>query len=152
MTAHALVAGTLFRAPERKISRSGKSYVSATLKVRDGDASQFWRVTVFSESAGDEMMRMSAGDAASAQGVMRAEIWTPEGKEPRIALSLTADAILPLRRERQPREKQPADAPSGSAAPATRSSSARRASGRVSPYAPRGAHPTDTDLNDDIPF
>jgi hypothetical protein len=82
---------------------------------------------------------------------MRAEIWTPEGKEPRIALSLTADAILPLRRTKQPREKRAADT-SDIGAPATRSSSARRTTGHRSPSAPHGWHPTDTDLNDDVPF
>jgi single-stranded DNA-binding protein len=151
MTAHALISGTLFRTPERKISKGGKHYVSATIKCREGDASQFWRVTVFSESAGDEMMCMSAGDAVSAQGAMRAEIWTPEGKEPRIALSLTADAILPLRRTKQSREKRAADT-SDIGAPATRSSSARRTAGHRSPSAPHGWHPTDIDLNDDVPF
>lgn len=63
MTVHALVTGTNFRAPERKTSRNGRDYVSATIRVRDGENSQFWRVTVFSESAGEELMRLQDGDA-----------------------------------------------------------------------------------------
>jgi single-stranded DNA-binding protein len=152
MSAHVLISGTLFRQPERKVSRGGKPYVSAAIRVRDGDASQFWRVMVFSESAGDEIMRLCDGDALSVSGSMRAEIWAPEGKDPRVSLTLTADAILPLRRERQPREKPAADTPAKSAVRANGSSSSRRIAGHRSPYAPHGAHPTDTDLNDDIPF
>ena len=34
----ALVAGTLFRSPERKMSKSGKDYISAKMRVRDGDS------------------------------------------------------------------------------------------------------------------
>ena len=152
MTARALVTGTLFRAPERKVSRGGKPYVSATIRVREGDASQFWRVTIFSESAGEEMMSLQDGDAVSAQGAMCAELYRPDDGEPRLSLSLVADRVLALRQSARKREKQPTDPRAKSAATADHSSSARRASGRVSPYAPHGAHPTDTELNDDIPF
>jgi single-stranded DNA-binding protein len=152
MTAHALVAGTLFRAPERKISKGGKHYVSATIKCRDGDAAQFWRVTIFSESASEEMMRLAAGDAVSAQGQMSAEVYRPENGEPRLSLSLVADTILPLRRTKQPREKRAADTPAKSAAFTARSSSSRSIAGHRSPSAPHGWHATDAQLNDDIPF
>mgnify|MGYP000881570145 CR=1 FL=1 len=105
MTAHVLISGTLFRAPERKVSRAGKPYVSATIRVRDGDASRFWRVTIFSESAGEEMMRLAAGDAVSAQGQMSAELYRPDDGEPRLSLSLVADRVLALQQPKKPREK-----------------------------------------------
>jgi single-stranded DNA-binding protein len=149
MTAHVLISGTLFRAPERKVSRAGKPYVSATLKVRDGDAAQFWRVTVFSESASEELMRLSDGDSVSCQGAMKAELYRPDDGEPRLSLSLVADHVLALRQPPRKREQRSADGP---APPTARSSSARRIAGHRSPYEPHGAHPTDTDLNDDIPF
>jgi single-stranded DNA-binding protein len=148
MTAHVLISGTLFRAPERKVSRAGKPYVSATIKCRDGDAAQFWRVTIFSESASEEMMRLAAGDSVSAQGAMSAEIYRPENGEPRLSLSLVADQVLALRQPSRKREKQPVK----SAAPNGRSSSSRRIAGHRSPYAPHGAMPTDLQLNDDLPF
>jgi single-stranded DNA-binding protein len=152
LTAHALIQGTLFRSPERKVSRGGKPYVSATIRVRDGEGSQFWRVTVFSEGAGEEMMRLQDGDAVSAQGVMKAEIYKPDDGEPRVSLSLVADQVLALRQPAPRREKPAADMPDSSAAPAARSSGARRIAGHRSPYAPRAAHRTDRQLNDDIPF
>ncbi|WP_018407675.1 single-stranded DNA-binding protein [Methylocystis rosea] len=152
MTARALVTGTLFRAPERKVSRGGKPYVSATIRVREGDASQFWRVTIFSESAGEEMMSLSDGDAVSAQGAMRAELYRPDDGEPRLSLSIIADQVLALRQPARKREKQPADAPGKSTACTDRSTSARPVSGHRSPYAPHGMHETDRSLDDDIPF
>src|SRR5215831_21170551 len=39
MSAHVLVSGTLFRAPEERTGKtSGKHFVAATVKVRDGDS------------------------------------------------------------------------------------------------------------------
>ncbi|MBG0795906.1 single-stranded DNA-binding protein [Methylocystis sp. H62] len=146
MTARALITGTLFRAPERKVSRNDRPFVQATVKTKDGDASTFWRVFAFSESVQEELLRLHDGDALSVSGSMRAEIWAPDGKESRVSLTLTADAILPLRREKQPREKQRAGAPRGSAAPHDRSSSARRAVGHRSPSAPHGWHESDADI------
>ncbi|MGD9656203.1 MAG: single-stranded DNA-binding protein [Methylocystis sp.] len=105
MTAHALITGAVFRSPERKISRGGKPYVSATIKCRDGEGSQFWRVTIFSESAGEEMMRLADGDSVSAQGALRAEIYRPDDGEPRLSLSLVADHVLALRQPKKSREK-----------------------------------------------
>jgi single-stranded DNA-binding protein len=152
MTAHALISGTLFRTPERKTSRNDRPFVQATVKTKDGDVSTFWRIFAFSQSVQEELLKLRDGDALAMSGTMRAEVWTPEGKDPRVSLTLTADAILPLRREKQPRDKQDADTPSRPAAPADRSTSARRASAHRSPYAPHGAHATDAALDDDIPF
>jgi hypothetical protein len=48
MTAHILVSGSLFRAPERTTSKAGRRFVSATIKVRDGEQTIFWRIVAFS--------------------------------------------------------------------------------------------------------
>jgi single-stranded DNA-binding protein len=93
----ALVQGTLVRAPEQKTSKAGHSYVSATLKVRDGDATQWVRVTAFSNTAQADLLRLADGDALSAQGRLSAEIYTGIDNIPKISLSIVADQILPLR-------------------------------------------------------
>jgi single-stranded DNA-binding protein len=152
MNARALICGILHRDPETKVSRNDRRFVQATVRCKDGDASTFWRIFAFSESVQEELLRLHYADALSVSGSMRAEIWAPEGKEPRVSFTLTADAIMPLRREKQPREKQPADAPRKSTARDDRSSTARRIAAHRSPYAPHGAHPTDTELNDDTHF
>jgi hypothetical protein len=38
VTAHILISGTLYRAPEQRTSKSGKPFVTGTLRVKDGDA------------------------------------------------------------------------------------------------------------------
>ncbi|HEY8215380.1 MAG TPA: single-stranded DNA-binding protein [Methylocystis sp.] len=105
MTAHVLVTGTLFRAPERKTSRNGRDYAAATLKVREGEnGSTFWRLTCFSESAMSELLRLTDGDGVSCQGSMKAEIYKPDNGEPRLSLSLVADQVLALRQPARRRE------------------------------------------------
>jgi Single-strand binding protein family len=80
----ALVTGVLFKAPESRTSKAGRPFATATLKVRDGEALQWWRVTVFSESAMAEIMRLVEGDSLSAQGSFKAELYTKDGGEPKL--------------------------------------------------------------------
>jgi single-stranded DNA-binding protein len=116
MTALALITGVLFRAPEQRTSKSGKPYVTATIRAKDGDASQFWRVTAFSETAQAELMRLAEGDSLAVQGSFKAELYTPDGGEMKLSLSIIADRALALRqppRERKaPASGPPRDAPS----------------------------------------
>ena len=97
MTAFALVTGPLFRAPEQRVSKAGKPYVTATIRAKDGDSSQFWRVTAFSESAQAELMRLGDGDSCCVQGAFKAELYQPEGGDPKVSLSIIADYVLALR-------------------------------------------------------
>ena len=76
MSLHALATGTLFRTPELKVSKSGKNFVSTTLKTKSGDAIDFINVLVFSESQGAEMLRLAAGDSVPVQGTLKAELVT----------------------------------------------------------------------------
>jgi single-stranded DNA-binding protein len=100
----ALVTGVFFRAPEQRTSKAGKPFVTATIRVKDGDASQFWRITAFSESAQAELMRLGEGDALAVQGSFRAELYQPEGGEPKVSLSIIADRVLALRQP--PKERK----------------------------------------------
>ena len=136
MSAFVLITGTLFRAPEQRTSKTGKPFVAATLKVKDGEAVAWWKLLVFSESAGAELMRLSDGDAVSAQGTFKAETYDKNG-ETRVGFTLFADRVLPLKpppRERKPKPTTPRDS---WAAP-----------DRMRDDRPR----VDNDLNDSIPF
>ncbi|MCI0598593.1 MAG: single-stranded DNA-binding protein [Beijerinckiaceae bacterium] len=110
MSAFAIVTGLLFRPPEQRTSKAGKPFVTATLRVKDGEASQWWKVVAFSESVQAELMRLGDGDALTVQGAFKAELYTPEGGEPRISLSIVADQVLALRQpprtKKAPRPKQ----------------------------------------------
>jgi single-stranded DNA-binding protein len=101
MTAYALVLGSLFRAPEQRTSKAGKLYVTATIKAKDGDAFQFWRVTAFSESVQTELMRLTDGDALSVQGGLKAETYEKDGAT-KLSLSVIADHVLALRQPPNP--------------------------------------------------
>jgi single-stranded DNA-binding protein len=119
MTAFAIVTGVLFRAPEQKTSKNGKPYVTATIRAKDGETSLWWRLTAFSETAQAELMRLGDGDALSVQGAMKAELYQPEGGEPRVSLSIVANHALALRqppRERKAKTSRDAPCRGGAAA------------------------------------
>jgi single-stranded DNA-binding protein len=112
MSAFAIFTGSLFRAPKQRTSKAGKPFVTATIRAKDGDALQWWRVTAFSESAQAELMRLGDGDGVSVQGAFKAELYTPDGGEPKVSLSIIADRVLALRqppKERKvPKEREAA--------------------------------------------
>jgi hypothetical protein len=100
---HVLISGSLFKNPEIKISRSGKTYASASIRTAsaDGTAADFWNLLIFSETVRAELMRLGEGEKLSVQGSLKLEIYN--GK---ISRSVFVDAILPLRAP--PREKKKA--------------------------------------------
>jgi hypothetical protein len=111
MTAsYALITGVLFRPAEQKTSsKTGRTFVSAMLKVGgETGGAEFWSITAFAQSVQAELLRLSAGDALSAQGKAKFELWQRDGGEVKISRSLFADAVLPLRappRERRAKAK-----------------------------------------------
>jgi single-stranded DNA-binding protein len=117
MTAFAIVTGSLFKAPEQRTSKAGRPYVTATLRIKDAEASQWWRVTAFSESAQAELMRLDEGDSCCVQGAFKAELYPPEGTPPKVSLSIIADHVLALRQPpRERKAKTSGDAARGGAA------------------------------------
>jgi single-stranded DNA-binding protein len=96
MSAFVLVSGSLFRAPEQRTSKAGKPFVAATLKAKDGETAQWWKVLAFSESAQAELMRLTDGDALSVQGALKVEEYEKEGQN-RVSLGVIADHALALR-------------------------------------------------------
>jgi hypothetical protein len=50
-------------APEQRTSKAGKPFVKVTLKAKDGDTAQWWKLVAFSESVQAELMRLVEGDA-----------------------------------------------------------------------------------------
>jgi single-stranded DNA-binding protein len=118
MTAFAIVTGALFRAPERRVSKSGKPFVTATIRVKDGEV-QWWKIVAFSEGVQTELMRLGDGDALSVQASFKAALYRPDVGELKVSLSIIADHVLALRQppkvRRAPKER---DAPARSGAAA----------------------------------
>jgi single-stranded DNA-binding protein len=104
MSAFAIVTGALFKAPEQRTSKAGKPFVTATIRAKEGETTLWWKVVAFSESTQAEIMRLADGDGVSVQGSFKAEMYTPEGGEPRVSLSIIADRVLALRQP--PRERK----------------------------------------------
>ena len=102
MTTYALVTGTLFRPPEQRTSKNGKLFVTATLVAKDGEATQWWRVTAFSETAQAEILRLSEGDALSVQGPLKVEEYEKDGQK-RVSLGVIAGHVLALSQPPKPR-------------------------------------------------
>jgi single-stranded DNA-binding protein len=124
MTAHILISGTLFREPKHRTSRSGKPFVTTTIRAKDCDASQWWKVLAFSETAQAELMCLTDGDALSVQGTLKAETYEKDGVT-KFSMSVIADHVLALcqppkvRKLRQEAAAAPArqDAPFDDAVP-----------------------------------
>jgi single-stranded DNA-binding protein len=104
MSAFVLVSGTLSRAPELKTSKSGKPYVTATIKVAADNATEFWSALAFSEIAHAELMRLVEGDKVSVQGSLKVEPYTGRDGQTRINRTVFADHVLALRQP--PRERK----------------------------------------------
>jgi hypothetical protein len=108
MSVHVLVCGSLWKNPEIKTSRSGKTYATASIRTASADntAADFWNLLVFSETVAAELMRLGEGEKLAAQGSLRLELYN--GK---ISRSVFVDHILPLRqppKERKPKVAKPA--------------------------------------------
>lgn len=105
MNACCLISGVLFRAPEQRLSKACKPFVVATIRAKDGDATQWWKVIAFSESVGAELLRLNDGDALSVQGALRVETYDRDGTT-KVSLTCIADAVLTLRQPPRQRDKK----------------------------------------------
>lgn len=150
MSAHVLVSGTIFRSPEKRVSRNGNHFVAATVKVRDGDGFAFWKVHSFSESIGEELMRLADGDAVSVQGALRAETYA-KGGETRIGFSIIAAAVLPLRAARKSKPKSAPQEPARNLPAASKERREEPARHPLDRYS-GGGEIADPDLDDRLPF
>jgi single-stranded DNA-binding protein len=105
----ALISGALYKAPEQRTSKSGSKFVTASVRVKTGEAMQFVRIVAFSETAQAELLRLQDGDSVSAQGEFKAEIYAKDGGEPKLSLSIVADQILALRQPPKDRKAKVPD-------------------------------------------
>ncbi|HLH49881.1 MAG TPA: single-stranded DNA-binding protein [Roseiarcus sp.] len=107
MSALVQISGTIFRAPEKRLTKKGSSFLTLTVKVANGNATEFWRAAVFDEDAQAELEELEQGDGVSLVGRPCCEIYQKDGAEPRVSLSLTADRAMALRGK--PRRDWPFD-------------------------------------------
>jgi hypothetical protein len=119
VSARAVVAGVIFRAPTIKISKNGNRYALATIRSGSGDAARWWKVFAFSESVIEEITTLADGEPVAVAGEFDCEQYSPPGGEPRLSWKVVADAVLSARRRKSkprqtkaPEPRPPAVAPS----------------------------------------
>jgi single-stranded DNA-binding protein len=107
MSAFLLCTGTLLRDPGEKVSKAGKPYASAMLRVGEGDAMLFVNIRVFHDDAA-VLLSLVKGDSCSVQG--KADIGTYQAKDGqwKPSVSVMCSALTPLRKIKP---KQPAAEP-----------------------------------------
>lgn len=132
MSALVLVSGNLFRKPEQRTAKTGKAFVTATIKCRDGAETSWWKICAFSESACAELMRLDDGDGLSVQGRLEIAQYEQDGAT-RLRLSCIADHVLAVR-------------------PPPRESKAKAETKPRSDRPRRDRSAVDPDLNDQVPF
>lgn len=104
MTTRVLVSGTLLQAPQC-CTKAGGRLVTAKLKGKVGNRTQFWHVVAFSETAQAELMRLAEGDALSVHGALRAKPYKQDA-ETELLFGVVAEEILPLRQPGKKRRKE----------------------------------------------
>jgi len=108
MTTRVRVSGTLFHAPDSRTLKAGRASataMTATLKAKDGNYTQFWRIAAFSEPVQAELMRLTAGDALAVEGALKAELYDRNGKTD-LSFGVIAEHVLPLRQPGKKRRKE----------------------------------------------
>jgi hypothetical protein len=119
MSVAVLISGCVFRAPEERMSKVGRRFVSTTIKVSgESGNGEFWACLAFGTTACDELMRLGLNEKLAAQGTLKIETFEKNG-ETRISRTIFCDHVLPLRQP--PREKKPraAKAPAPQQQPTT---------------------------------
>jgi hypothetical protein len=101
MTARAIVAGALVKAPVSKTSKAGKSYVLATIREGKGDAARWWKAFIFGGSAMAEVLRLGDGDPLAVSGEFDCQPYRTDAGEERQNWSIMVDAVLSARKAKR---------------------------------------------------
>jgi single-stranded DNA-binding protein len=102
MSATALISGRLWRSPERKTSKAGKPFVTATIREGNGDAVTWWKILCFSESGCEELLRLGDGDSVAVSGDFKVETFE-KGGELRLSHTIFAERVISARRQKRQR-------------------------------------------------
>jgi|HubBroStandDraft_5_1064220.scaffolds.fasta_scaffold220222_2 hypothetical protein len=147
MTSRVLIDAVLDRPPVRLTSKAGKRYLRASARDGKGPDAKWWTVFVFGETAIEALEALTVGEAFAASGPFEANIWATEGREPRINLSMNADAILSARKPKPTKPKSHEKSPNTDGRSIASKSWAAPARAEVeTPLAEKGA------FDDEIPF
>lgn len=136
----ALMAGKLVGKPEARTSKSGRTFVTAKLRVAaGGEDTHFVRLTAFSDTAGAALLALDDGDAAAVAGSLKPGAWVDRDGAAKPNIDMVVAQVLTVyhlkrRRDAVQATGEPADTepPSARRTASPAPSSARR---------PRAPHP-----------
>jgi single-stranded DNA-binding protein len=148
MSSYALPTGRIFGEILTKPTKNGGQVTFFKMKVTNGNATEFWSISTFSDTVREELSGLSDGDAISVVGALTTELFDWRG-EKRVSHKLTADRALALK----PKPAKPRGTPARQAAAsntgralASKSWAAPSRAEVETPLAEKG------DFNDSIPF
>jgi hypothetical protein len=101
MSARAIVAGALFKAPVSKVSKAGKPYVLATIREGKGDAARWWKTLIFGDDAMAEVLRLGDGDPLAVAGEFDCQAYKTDAGEDRLSWSIMVDGVLSARKPKR---------------------------------------------------
>jgi single-stranded DNA-binding protein len=149
MTVSALAQGRIFGEIQTRPTKNGGQVTFFKIKVTNGNATELWSISTFSDTVREELSGLSDGDSVSVVGALTTEIFEWKG-EKRVSHKLLADRALALKpKPAKPRAQRAAastpEAGSGREVAARSWASPARAD-----EPPRGNAPVMPDA--DIPF
>jgi hypothetical protein len=107
MMASVLLAGRLAKDPEPRVStKTGRPYVSVSLRDGDGETAVWWNVLAFDEEDCGELLRLQAGDAIAATGSFSVAAYERDGKARARCTILVERLISPQRRKKRQTEER----------------------------------------------
>ena len=98
--------GRLSRDAEQRTTKAGKPMVMLTAVVNDpGTDDAVWITILAFEDLAQRLAGLPKGTELYARGRLKAEMYCPEGGEPRVSLTLLASHVEPLVLERKARKR-----------------------------------------------
>jgi hypothetical protein len=98
MSARAIVAGALFKAPASKVSKAGKPYALVTIREGRGDAARWWKAFIFGDDAMAQVLRLGDGDPLAVAGEFDCQNYKTDAGECRLSWSIMVDGVLSARK------------------------------------------------------
>jgi hypothetical protein len=95
MSAYALPTGRIFGEILTKPTKNGGKVTFFKIKVTNGNATEFWSISTFSDTVREELSGLSDGDAISVVGALTTELFDWRG-EKRVSHKLLADRAMAL--------------------------------------------------------
>jgi single-stranded DNA-binding protein len=133
-----LMAGKLVGKPEARTSKSGRTFVTAKLRVADGgEDTHFVRLTAFSDTVGAALLALDDGDAAAVAGTLKPGAWVDRDGAAKPNLDVVVAQVLTVYHLKRRR-----DAVQGTCEPAdTEPPSAQRTASPAPGYGRRSRAP-----------